>query len=473
MRWRCLGLASAVAGLLLAGGAAAEAATLIGRLVNKTPGGQGVGGIEVTLTENREGRESGKRAARTDAQGRFRFADLSAGVGLSYGLSVNYQRGEYLAGPVASDAKSADRAIEIPVYDATTDPRALGVKLHHAIFDPAQDGFRVTEVLVVRNAGDRTYVGDRELGDGRRATLRFTLPAGSTDIKCGDGLMDCCSVPTEAGFTDTMDVKPGERQVAFTYILGGGSAVQFVRPLDYPTQAVELFVPERTRIASPSGLQTAGVATGENGRRYTRLTGVSLAPPARLAVTMEGLSGAGGHRWWLQAGAVLATLAGAAGLYPLVRWRRRQRPRGEPPMPADLRRIVRSAELRAALAALEEARATGKVTEEEYRRVATEKRRELNELETPVTEPGPPCGLRAGRRLWWAAAGLLILGDVGGFLLVGASGGLLGPSTPRLGVVPDLKDFGEVRRDAGKLEAVSTLRNEGKAPLRISRLVPT
>ncbi len=142
-------------------------------------------------------------------------------------------------------------------------------------------------------------------------------------------------------------------------------------------------------------------------------------------------------------------------------------------MPADLPRIVRSAELRAALAALEEARATGKVAEGDYRRVATEKRRELNELETPLAEAGPPRGLRAGRRLWWAAAGLLILGGAGGFLLVGASGGLLGPNTPRLGVAPDLKDFGEVRRDAGKLEAVFTLRNEGKAPLRISRLVPT
>jgi len=48
-----------------------------------------------------------------------------------------------------------------------------------------------------------------------------------------------------------------------------------------------------------------------------------------------------------------------------------------------------------------------------------------------------------------------------------------GGAIPMLAVTPDLKDFGEVRRGAGKLEAAFTVRNEGKVPLQILRIVPT
>jgi len=475
MRWRRLAAAWAVMGLVVVAGAAVEAATLTGRLVNKTAGGQAVGGVEVTLTTYKDGRESGKRTARTNTEGRFRFADLQAGAEWSHGASVNYQGGEYLADPVSFDGGSAERAVEIPVYDATTDPRGLTVRLHHVIFDPAEDGLRVTEVLLVRNPGDRTYVGDRELADGRRATLRFSLPAGSADIRYGDGLMDCCAVPSDAGFADTMNVKPGERQVAFSYTLGrGGQPVQFARALDYPTDEVDLLVPEGARVASSPGLRADGAVNGKQGRRYTRLTAGSLAPPARLALSIGGLPAVGG-RWWLPAGALLAAVLGAAGLYPLVRrrWFRGRRRGAAAPSP-DFERFVRRAELRAALAALEEGRAAGNVAEEDYRRLAAEKRKALDEVDAPAREGGRRRGFRPSPRVWWAAAGLVVLGLTGGVVLGGGVPGLFGASgAPRLAVAPDLKDFGEVRRDAGRMEAVFTLRNEGGAPLRLSRIVPT
>jgi hypothetical protein len=473
----------ALVGLLLAMASAVEAATLTGRLVNKTAGGQGVSAVEVTLTTYRNGKESGKRTARTDTEGRFRFGDLQARAEWSHGASVNYQGGEYLADPVSFDGGTTDRTIEVPVYDATTDPRRLAVRLHHVIFDPVGDGLRVTEVLLVRNPGDRTYVGDRELADGRRATLRFSLPAGSADIRYGNGLMDCCAVPSDGGFADTMDVKPGERQVAFSYTLGrAGQPVQFTRALDYPTDELDLLVAEEVNIASFAGLEASGTVTGENGKKYVRLAAGALPPQARLALTMEGIRGAG-RRWWLPAGALLAALLGATGLYPIMRsgWRRRRPPPAPPGGSPELHRVVRGAEMRGAIAALDEARAAGKLTEEDHRRLVAERRQTLEEMEAPASavEPnshmGPRRKVRLPPRLWWAAVPLVLLGMAGGFLLVmGPSGWLLGSGGgPAIAFSPDLRDFGEIGRDAGKLEAVFTLRNGGKAPLRISRLVPT
>jgi hypothetical protein len=44
---------------------------------------------------------------------------------------------------------------------------------------------------------------------------------------------------------------------------------------------------------------------------------------------------------------------------------------------------------------------------------------------------------------------------------------------PRLVITPSMVDFGTIRKSAGKAEAIFTLRNDGRAPLRIHRIVPT
>ena len=79
------------------------------------------------------------------------------------------------------------------------------------------------------------------------------------------------------------------------------------------------------------------------------------------------------------------------------------------------------------------------------------------------------------RTWWWVAAGLAALVVVGYTVLGTGSTDLWGRPRPipMLAVKPDVRDFGEVRRGAGVLEATFTLQNEGKAPLRILRIVPT
>ncbi len=78
------------------------------------------------------------------------------------------------------------------------------------------------------------------------------------------------------------------------------------------------------------------------------------------------------------------------------------------------------------------------------------------------------------RTVWWVAGGLAALVVVGIAIFATGSPGLAGRGPiPMLAVSPDLKDFGEVRRGAGKLEATFTLQSTGKVPLRISGIVPT
>lgn len=375
----------------------ADAAGISGRLVNKTPKGKGVDGVEVTLTAYRNDQEAGKSTTTTDRAGRFQFQNLSSKPGETYTVTVRYQDAEYNSERIILESASATKSLEIPVYDSTTDASRISVKVHHVVFAVADGGLRAEELLVVRNAGDKAYVGSKEVAGGRKATLQFTLPAGAREIKYGDGLMDCCVVPAEAGFVDTMDVKPGERQVGFSYALAPANGrVEFVRSVDYPTEAVEVFVPEGAARVTGEGLKQVGVVSGQ-GRRFLRYTGPGLEAPAAIAMTLDDLPAIGGG-WRPYAYASVGILLLLGVTYPIVRRRRAvvrapghghestepqvdSRPIATQPGGLTTTELtLRKVELVAALAELESRHEAGRFPEEEYRRLRHEKREALRDV---------------------------------------------------------------------------------------------
>jgi hypothetical protein len=375
----------------------ADAAGISGRLVNKTPKGKGVEGAEVTLTAYRNEQEAGKTPTRTDRAGRFQFQDLSAKPGDTYTVTVRYQDAEYNTERIILENAGATRTLEIPVYDSTTDPSQISVKVHHVVFAVADGSLRAEEVLLVRNSGDKAYVGAKEVAGGRRATLQFSLPAGAREVQYGSGLMECCVVPAEAGFVDTMDVKPGERQVTFSYAVAPTNGrLQFVRPVDYRTEAVEVFVPEGAARVSAEGLKLAGVFSGQD-RRFQRFTGPSLEVPGAIALTLDNLPAIGGS-WRPYAYASVGILLLAGITYPMVRRRKgvsrtaireassatqRVGPRVTITQPGPFTQTelaLRKVELVAALAELEAGHEAGRIPEKEYRRLRQEKRKALRDV---------------------------------------------------------------------------------------------
>ncbi len=310
-------------------------------------------------------------------------------------MTVRYQGAEYNTERIILENAAASRTLEIPVYDSTVDASQISVKVHHVVFAVADGGLRAEELLVFRNAGDKAYIGLKEVSGGRRATLQFTLPAGAREIKYGDGLMDCCVVPVEAGFVDTMDVKPGERQVGFSYALTPANGrVEFIRPVDYPTEAVEVFVPEGATRVIGEGMKQVGVVPGQD-RRFMRFTGTSLEAPAAIAMTLDNLPTIGGG-WRPYAYASVGILLAAGIAYPLVRRRRSvlptlsSRPGHPTPARVGAARVaspltateltLRKVELVAALAELEAGHEAGRIPEKEYRRLRQEKRKALRDV---------------------------------------------------------------------------------------------
>jgi len=301
---------AAVFVLLLPGLAAA--AVLEGRLSNQTPDGGKVSKVEVALLFTRNGQEE-KLTATTDANGKFRFADLSPGE--HYRVNLEYEGAEY--GAAAEFDKTQDNLrIEISVYDSTSDPSSLRVKTHQVVFNPGKNSLRVEETLQVENAGQRAFIGSQPVDSQRRATIELTLPEGAAGYQYGNGLMECCVVAAPKGFVDTMDVKPGVREIVFSYTLPASSEpYRFIRRLDYTTDALNVLVGGGVSAKSP-GLE-AREAVQIQGVRYLQLAGKNLDGGTSMTVELADFPGRPVPFRYLVF-AVLALILIAALVYVLV-----------------------------------------------------------------------------------------------------------------------------------------------------------
>ncbi|HXF81725.1 MAG TPA: SHOCT domain-containing protein, partial [bacterium] len=248
------------------------------------------------------------------------------------------------------------RRVALRVYEPTSDPSVLRVAVHHIIVEAGEGLIQVAELLVFTNTSDRTYIGGTPRADGKRETLRLTLPRGAGNVQYMDGLMECCVFPTDTGFVDTMDVEPGMREIAYTYTLPAErGALALTRRLDYPAERVEVFG-SRAFTMRVSPLQPQADVQTEQGV-YARFSATALAAGTDVQIALSGLPvPRGGAR--RIAVAAFAGIVAAALIYPLLRQRnRREAPPAEPTRE----------ELIAAVAALDDRFEAGEISEAEYR----------------------------------------------------------------------------------------------------------
>jgi hypothetical protein len=271
------------------------------------------------------------------------------------------------------------------VYDSTTSAEAITVTSAHTIIYVAEDRLLVDEIYSFDNGGDRTYVGaeDRLVGDGRRETLRFSLPEGAGEVQVLAGLTGCCLFITADGFLHTMPVLPGTTQVAFSYdIMQAGDGYVFTWKSYFPTQQYDFLVQSGTVQLESEGLLQAEPLKVE-GVTYTHLAASNLLPGRSLSVRMSGLRPGGGPPAVAWAALATVALAAAAGFFYV-----RRRRRAEPVAAGGAGEASRE-ELLAELARLDDDFEDGVIAEAEYRKLRSEKKARLLALmKRPGREDG-------------------------------------------------------------------------------------
>ncbi len=346
-----------------------------GQIVNGTADGSSVAEQEIFLITYLDGVEENKETTKSSAGGQFVFDDLSSGPGYNYEVMLTYQQVEYYSEKLNFDEGETVKSVEITVYDATTSDESIRIDAAHTIISFGEDALKVMDYFMFVNDTDRAYIGLKEVNpEGDRETLRFSLPAEVFGLGLGFGLMECCVVDSAEGFSDTMAVLPGVKEVTYTYGINYDSgAYVFSRKINYPTSSYEFLVQgENTRVASD--LLIVEDPLNIEGARYNYLTSGELLPGDTLIVQLSDLpeSTNQGAIIWMLAAVILLGL-GFSFAY-LVKKRKFQ-PVSREDSPEEVRQrfLIQ-------LAQLDDDFESGEIAEEDYRKLRAEGKIHLVEL---------------------------------------------------------------------------------------------
>ncbi|MFC1976983.1 carboxypeptidase-like regulatory domain-containing protein [Chloroflexota bacterium] len=357
-----------------------------GRVANGTAGGSSVADQDVTLKTYQNDAEVGATTTKADAEGRFVFDGLPTESDYSYQVELNFQEADYYGEWLGFTEGEITKSTEITVYEATTSDEAIKVVTAHTIIYVGQDSLQVMEFYLFVNESDQTYIGSQEVNaEGKRETLRFSLPKEATELQPGYGLMECCIVSSEEGFTDTMPVLPGSREIVYSYKVDYNSGVyEFSQRVNYPINGFALLVQgEAIQVISDQLIGEEPVSIEETV--FNHVSGSDFAPGNILMAQLSGLSqtnnqGVSGLPQTNNQGAILevvlalVVLGAAFGFVYLARKGRLRPVRAQVSLQESRQKLL------VELAQLDDEFEAGKIPEEIYHRLRVEKKASLVEL---------------------------------------------------------------------------------------------
>lgn len=293
---KTIGVALAATILLLLGAfsasAAQETGTIKGTVTNGTAGGAALSDSEVSLTAYKGTTESGTQTAKLNPEGQFAFEGLDTAPDITYQASFDHQGAIYYSEPLTFSVDTLEHSIEMKVFDATTDPAVVTSSARHFLLQPTDGGVRVSEIMILANGTDKTFVGSEEAHPGMKTTLSFTVPTEAVDLELGDGFIPTHAFPVDGGFVDTWPVFPGGAQRIYSYTIpsSAGSA-SFTSKIALATEKVNVLMPDVGAEVSVSNLPDRSNPDIQ-GNKYVHLAGTSLAAGTELAFQLDRLPAA-------------------------------------------------------------------------------------------------------------------------------------------------------------------------------------
>jgi hypothetical protein len=348
--------------------AVASGQAVWGRISNGTTGELASGELQVTLHGLDGEQEVLTQHTLLGEDALFLFSDLEAEPGRQFLVSVEYEGVVYQSGLAQLPADGAPLDLSFAIYETTSDSSALFVDRIHVVLEPGSENIlRVLEVWVVSNLGERTVVA----ADGE-GCLQISLPSGATDLSLEDDLGGVRFISTADGFMDTAPIRPGTNslQLVFTFQLPYAGALRFSQPLHQEIGAVIILATEDTPRLTGGGFQDAGL-WDMGGMPLQRYDAGPFAVGETLRFRVTAASGSESQLLGPILGGALLALAIGVVLWWF--WKHRL---GETGVTAEEGRLRRSEgpegggvaldETLEAIAALDDARQAGDISEEEY-----------------------------------------------------------------------------------------------------------
>ncbi|MFQ6113978.1 MAG: hypothetical protein ACE5NG_07790 [bacterium] len=262
----------------------------------------GVAGQEVVLYSYIDGQvvEGARPHTVTGSNGRFEFTGLEVGKRFAYYPVAVFEGIEYYGEIVALTPDSVQKRSDVLIFESTHSDSAISAVTHHVIIKPGIGVLGVREVYFFKNRGRHTYVGNTPAGPpDKNIVLTIDVPDNATEMQFGGDLMSCCAVVSGHYIFDTMEFKPGMRQIVLNYLLPyKGKAADLVKEITHHTATMDVFLPQGSGTLSAPQF-TAHPAFEIRGLKYQRYRAANLEKGSMLTLAISELPATAPDLRWL------------------------------------------------------------------------------------------------------------------------------------------------------------------------------
>ncbi len=263
---------------------------IYGQLLDGTQKNAPLPGQTVTLQVAQTGTGQDLATAKTDAQGRYSFTNLSTDKTLNYVVYMNYQGAQYLSNIVTLDTQPVQQ-LNLLVYDATSNSAKVAVVDATILMqepDPTHGIITVSEFFDFKNLDRFTYVGSLDASKGRPNALLFSLPVGARHIVLGQGFSGYNVIQVDHGFASNAALLPGDTQFSFSFdVPYNSTSYSFTYTAFYPTVSIALLTPPDVQTNSAL-LTSQGVITA-NQHPYRLFKTSGLLVQQGFSASLNGL----------------------------------------------------------------------------------------------------------------------------------------------------------------------------------------
>ena len=262
----------------------AKYGTITGQVINKT-NDLPASDVELILTSFMGDRPTDENSVKSDDQGNFSFGNL--GWDRSYGIRVNFKGTEYATDKMVFNPGEDIISLDLPIYEPTFDENDIDIVETHMIVQPADGVLSIANISLYTNSGNKVYVGGKDTEDGKKESLRISLPKGARDLNFIHGIKPEDLVQTDYGYANTTSILPGEKRVVYTYSIpleSGTTALDQI--IDYPTTKFLLLVAETEKTATVTGL-SGSEQVDVQGQKFLKWTGSDLTPGQKIELRLK------------------------------------------------------------------------------------------------------------------------------------------------------------------------------------------
>ncbi|MHC4787142.1 MAG: hypothetical protein ACYTE6_14400, partial [Planctomycetota bacterium] len=259
------------------------------RAVQGTPGGPPIGAAPVKIELHHRGVLFDTVETQLDEFGVTVLEDLPAGMDVQPVVQVVYKDLTYQQVGAMMNAANPQQSLEVVCYEPTDAAPAWAVRMWHIMMDRRPPGLLVTEVLVVENPGDRTWLGTPGAGP-KPVTTSFALHERAQDVALGRGFHDwCCTTHTPGSLLNHLPLMPETTEFRFSYAVPAEEdSVRLDIVAAAPADHVLVAFPDDIRVRHVEGLTLSGTDTS-GPRPVVAYTAANLGRGQRLSLALTGL----------------------------------------------------------------------------------------------------------------------------------------------------------------------------------------